>query len=94
MPMLCLTNLPDLFTALQSYNSFLMILRPALFAEVFSRQFVFILGQSHANVMLPCRAFVAADHSPLVIRIFFDISTNASNDSLWLFFLFWFLLFL
>lgn len=52
----------------------------AFLAEVLLRKLLSILGYLHALIMLPSFTIVAHDHYPVVIFVFFHITTYASYD--------------
>ena len=84
--MLCLSHLPYLLAARNRRKRLLVILRLALLAEVVVWYLVVIVGHSHANVVLPGKALVTADHRTLVFLVFLDVSADAAYNGLFLLF--------
>jgi hypothetical protein len=77
------TFLSDLFPRLLASSNLgeqaLVVLRPTLFTVVLIWFLPLPECQTHAVVMLPCRALIAADHVTLDIFLLFIFPTDASD---------------
>jgi hypothetical protein len=65
-----------------------MRIRLTLLAIILIRQFIIVLADAHAHVMLPGVAFVAANHGPTVVV--FGCAADAADYAVVFFFFFFF----